>query len=40
MMIEFNYAKRDNQTKTFTQWQMDDSNQMTVFKQWHLNHCN
>ena len=34
-----NYSNSGNLAKTFTHWQLDYSNQMTVFKSWHLNHC-
>jgi len=41
MAMELNYSNGGKlKEKTFTHWQMDDSNQTTVFKQWHLNHYN
>jgi len=32
MAIELNYSNSGNLTKTFTHWQLDDSNQAIVFK--------
>jgi len=40
MVTELNYSNSGNLKETFTHWQLDDSNQTTVFKQWHLSHCN
>jgi len=32
MVMELNYSHSGNLTNTFTHWQLDESNQMKVFK--------